>query len=114
MQQKNAKQSRTLRVRSSIKTSLRPRLTLYRSNHHIWAQLIDDQKGVTLAQANTKALKAKKDAPKMTLATAVGAEIATQALSQKITKIVFDRGPYKYHGRIKAVAEAARAGGLEF
>lgn len=114
MQKKNQKLSRTTRVRASVKTSLRPRLTIYRSAHHIWAQIIDDQAGLTIASANTKTLPSKKGDTKTVLASAVGTEIARLALAKKITKIVFDRGAYKFHGRVKAVAEAARAGGLEF
>lgn len=114
MQKKNQKLARTLRVRSSVKTSLRPRLTIYRSNIHLWAQVIDDKSGKTLVAVNTKVLKSAKDATKTVKAAAVGTEIARLAVAQKITKVVFDRGAYKYHGRVKAVAEAARAGGLVF
>ena len=98
MQKSNKKVSRSTRVRASIKTSGRPRLSIYRSNAHLWAQIIDDAKGET----------------KIVRATAVGTEIAKLALAKKITKIVFDRGSYKFHGRVKAVAEAARLGGLQF
>jgi len=114
MQMKNKKLSRTTRVRASIKTSGRPRLSVYRSNMHIWAQIIDDATGNTIVAVNTKKLVNKKGDTKIVKATAVGAEIAKLALEKKITKIVFDRGAYKFHGRVKAVAEAARAGGLEF
>lgn len=114
MQLKNKKQNRTLRVRSIVKASGRPRLTIYRSNLHLWAQIIDDTKHVTLVSASTKALSFQKGDTKTIRATAVGAEIAKLAGAKKITKVVFDRGAYKYHGRVKAVAEAARAGGLEF
>jgi len=112
MQKHSSYQARKLRVRSRIKTSGRPRLSVYRTNMHIWAQLIDDKSGVTLASANSKALKLKE--PKLALATKVGSLIAQLAKAQKITKIVFDRGAYKYHGRVKALADAARAEGLEF
>lgn len=114
MQKRNKKQSRTLRVRSSIKTSGRPRLTIYRSNMHIWAQIIDDASHHTIVSVNTKAIKSTKGDTKTMKSTALGAEIAKLALAKKITKIVFDRGAYKYHGRVKAVADAARAAGLEF
>ncbi len=114
MQKRNKKQSRTLRVRSSIKTSLRPRLSINRSNEHLWAQIIDDVKGETVAAVSTKTLTFKPSDTKIVRATAVGSEIAKLALAKKITKIVFDRGAYKYHGRVKAVADAARAAGLEF
>ncbi len=114
MQMKTRKQARTLRVRSSVKTSLRPRLTIYRSNMHIWAQIIDDAAHKTLVSVNTKAIKTKKGDTKTMKAALLGAEIAKLAVAKKITKIVFDRGAYKYHGRVKAVAEAARTAGLEF
>lgn len=114
MKNKTRKQSRTLRVRSSIKTSGRPRLSIYRSNKHIWAQIIDDASHKTLVSVNTKAMKAKKGDTKTMRSTALGSEIARLALAKKITKIVFDRGAYKYHGRVKAVADAARAQGMEF
>lgn len=114
MQLKNKKQNRATRVRASIKTSLRPRLSVYRSNMHIWAQIIDDVTGKTVVSMGTKVLKGKKGDTKTVKAAAVGTEIAKLAIEKKITKIVFDRGSYKFHGRVKAVAEAARAGGLEF
>jgi large subunit ribosomal protein L18 len=114
MQLKNKKTNRATRVRASIKTSHRPRLSVYRSTMHIWAQIIDDVSGKTLAAVNTKTLQTKKGDTKTARATAVGTEIARLAKEQKITKIVFDRGSYKFHGRVKAVAEAARAAGLEF
>ena len=114
MQKKNQKLSRTTRIRARIKTSLRPRLTLFRSARHIWAQIIDDQTGQTLVSVNTKALSHKPGETKTLQASAVGTEIARLAIEKKITKIVFDRGAYKFHGRVKAVAQAARAVGLEF
>lgn len=114
MQLKNKKQNRTLRVRSTVKASLRPRLTIYRSNLHLWAQIIDDAKQVTLVSSSTKVLKSQDGDTKTIRATAVGTQIAKLAGAKKITKVVFDRGAYKYHGRVKAVADAARLGGLEF
>lgn len=114
MQLKNKKQNRATRVRASVKTSGRPRLSIYRTNMHIWAQIIDDATHTTVASVNTKAITSKKGDTKTVKAGLVGAEIAKLALAKKITKIVFDRGAYKYHGRVKAVAEAARAGGMEF
>lgn len=114
MQLKNKKHNRTLRVRSSVKASGRARLTIYRSNLHLWVQIIDDAKHITLVSADTKTLKSQKGDTKTIQATAVGAKIAQLAKAKKITQVVFDRGAYKYHGRVKAVAEAARAGGLEF
>ena len=114
MQLKNKKTNRATRVRASVKTSGRPRLSVYRSNMHIWAQIIDDASGKTVVAVNTKALTTKKGDTKTVKAAAVGTEIAKLALEKKITKIVFDRGAYKFHGRVKAVAEAARSAGLEF
>jgi large subunit ribosomal protein L18 len=81
---------------------------------HIWAQIIDDVTGKTIVAVNTKTLKGKKGDTKIVKATGVGTEIAKLAIEKKITKIVFDRGAYKFHGRVKAIAEAARAAGLEF
>ncbi len=112
MQQQKAYLARQKRVRARVKTSLRPRLSIYRTNAHIWAQLIDDTRGVTVAAVSTKSLKTK--GPKLTLAAQVGTAIAQQAKKLKISKIVFDRGAYKYHGRVKALADAARTEGLEF
>lgn len=105
--------SRKRRVRTKLRAiSNRPRLSVHRSNQNIWAQLIDDDKGVTLASSSNKTLKLK--GTKTEQAVLVGEDIATKALKKKITKVVFDRGAYKYHGRIKALAEAARKKGLEF
>lgn len=113
LQKHNKSQSRALRVRSSVKTSGRPRLTVQRTNTHIWAQLINDQTGAVIAAVSTKSLKEVKGT-KTEKATAVGVAIAAAGKAQKVTKIVFDRGAYKYHGRVKALADAARQGGLEF
>ena len=91
------------KIRSILSgTSERPRLSVFRSNKHIYVQLVDDIKGHTLAQAS--AVDAK----------AVGIDIAKKAKTLKITKVVFDRGGYLYTGKIKAVADAAREGGLIF
>lgn len=99
-------------------TSERPRLNIYRSLNHIYAQVIDDSKGVTIASAST-AIGKKGKAPKKTggnLASAkeVGKQIAQKAKDQGVKKVVFDRGGYIYHGRVKALADAAREAGLEF
>ncbi len=114
MQKKNTQQSRLTRVRARLRSSSRVRLSVYRTNLHVWAQLIDDRKQQTIVAVNSKTLKSKKGDTKTMRATAVGSEIAKLALAQKITRVVFDRGSYKYHGRVKAVADAARAAGLEF
>lgn len=100
------------RVRSSIMgTSERPRLNVYRSNKAIYAQVVNDLKGETLFSANSLGLS---DGTKSDQAAAVGKEIAKKALEQNLEKIVFDRGGYLYHGRVKALAEGAREGGLKF
>lgn len=104
------------RLRAKIKgTAVRPRLSVFKSNQHIYAQLIEDEKGKTLAWANDLEIKdSKKKIKKTELAKKVGLMIAKKGLDKKIKKVVFDRSGYKYHGRIKAVAEGAREGGLEF
>lgn len=103
----------TLRLHSKGK----PRLSVFRSNNHISAQLIDDVKGVTLVAASTieKDLRTKfKSGTTMDAAKEIGMLIAKRAKEKKISKVVFDRGAYLYHGRVKALADAAREGGLEF
>ena len=104
------------RIRHTLKgTADMPRLNVYRSTNEIYAQIIDDVKGITLVSASSldKDLNIKNggniEASKL-----VGAEIAKKAKKAKITKVVFDRGGYLYHGRVKALAEAARENGLEF
>jgi len=88
---------------------------VYRSNKHIYAQIIDDVKGETLAQASSKDKDiANESATKVDLSTKVGETIAKKASDKGIKEIVFDRGGYLYHGRVKALAEAARENGLEF
>ena len=87
-----------------------PRLNVYRSNKNIYAQLIDDESGVTLAEASSM----KMDGNTVEVASLVGKEIAEKAKKAKISKVVFDRGGYLYHGRVKALADAARSNGLEF
>ncbi len=105
---------RHLRVRRKISgTNECPRLSVYRSNAHIHAQLIDDDKGVTLVACSSVALKLENGS-NIAAASKVGEEIAKLAVAKGIKKVVFDRSGYLYHGRIKALAEAARANGLEF
>lgn len=111
------RQQRHVRVRKrAIGTSERPRLNVYRSNLHIYAQVIDDSKGHTLAFASTLdgSLKDSKDGANVDGAVAVGRLVAERALAAGVAKVVFDRGGYLYHGRIKALADAAREGGLDF
>ncbi len=93
-----------------------PRLSVFRSNKHVVAQLIDDAKGVTIASAQDTAKKgAKKEKETlMTRAARVGEGIAKAAQEKKITKVVFDRGGYRYHGIVQALADGARKGGLKF
>ncbi|MFO1127038.1 MAG: 50S ribosomal protein L18 [Rhodospirillales bacterium] len=94
----------------------RPRLTVFRSNQHIYAQVIDDRGGRTLAQASTldKALRGETDLDGGERAVRVGKLVAERALAAGVTEVVFDRGGYRYHGRVKALADAAREAGLAF
>ena len=102
------------RVRAKISgTSSCPRLVVFHSNKHIEAQIIDDVKGVTLASASSVQLKLTND-NNVEGAKVVGTKIAEVAASKKIKNVVFDRGGYIYHGRVAALAEAAREGGLKF
>lgn len=105
---------RKKRVRAKIfGDKARPRLSVFRSIKHIYAQIIDDTKGVTLVGVSDKSVKVDK-ANKSKLAEMVGEELAKKAISKKIKKVSFDKGAAKFHGRVKAVAEGARKGGLEF
>lgn len=112
------RQNRRFRVRNRIRaTATRPRLTVFRSNKHIYAQIIDDAVGKTLASASTAEKQALADGANggnKAAAEAIGKLIATRAVEKGIKAVVFDRGQYRYHGRIAALADAARAGGLEF
>jgi len=118
------RKKRHRRVRAKIKgTDKIPRLCVFRSNKHIYAQLIDDQSGKTLVSASDldlgakkgKKLKSKKElSGKQAIAYKVGQVLAQKSVDKKYKKVVFDRGGYKYHGRIKALAEGAREGGLKF
>lgn len=115
----SALQRRKIRVRKKVKgTSERPRLSVFRSNKHIYAQVIDDTAGKTLAAVSTKSKAfteaAAKDGKKVGASKTVGKLLARIALEKGVTKVVFDRGGYIYHGRITALAEGAREGGLQF
>lgn len=118
----NAKQlfeRRRVRARAQIrrKSGGRPRLSVFRSGKHIYAQVIDDSKGVTVAAASSvdKALKAQlKTGADTAAASQVGKLIAERAIAAGIKEVVFDRGGYLFHGRVKALADAAREGGLSF
>jgi len=110
---------RKARVRTSLRKNAigRPRLSVFRSSLHIYVQIIDDVNGSTLAAASTvdKELKGKlKTGANIDAAKAVGKLIAERAVSKGIKEVVFDRGGYIYHGRVKALADAAREGGLAF
>lgn len=104
------------RVRKKVRgTAERPRLAVYRSNNHIYAQVIDDIAGRTLAAASTADASLKGSAGgNIDAATKVGTLVAERAKAAGIEQVVFDRGGFRYHGRVAALADAARAGGLEF
>lgn len=105
---------RKLRTRKKLLAQkTHPRLSVFRSNNYISAQIIDDSKGVTLVSGHEKEVKEKKETPVLR-AEALGLFFAEKAKAAKIKKVVFDKGAYKYHGRVKAFAEGARKGGLEF
>ena len=106
-----------LRYQIKLKSGGRPRLSVFRSGKHIYAQVIDDKAGRTVAAASSleKAMReGLKTGADRDAATAVGKLVAERALAAGIVEVVFDRGPYIYHGRVKALAEAAREGGLSF
>ena len=107
---------RHLRVRKKVEgTPERPRLVVFRSSKHIYAQLVDDERGVTIAgAADTSEGMQVEGKGKVARSFALGRLIASKAKEKGIAKVVFDRGGYQYHGRVKAVADGARKGGLEF
>lgn len=112
MKKQDQKTRRVTRIRKKIAfVSNRPRLTVFRSNANIYAQIIDDSKAKTLVSASSKETKATK---KMDQSTEVGKLVAEKALKAKIKEVVFDKGAYKFHGRVKALADGAREGGLVF
>ncbi len=111
----NKKIRRKIRTRAKVQgTSERPRLSVFRSNRDIYAQLIDDENGKTLVGLSEKHLTSKAKLKKQDAAKELGLLIANKAKEKKVKKVVFDRGSYAYHGRVKAFAEGAREGGLEF
>lgn len=119
MAAKEATQKRAQRIRRQIKkvAGNRPRLSVYRSSKNIYVQVIDDSNGHTLAAASTldKDLKGTlKTGADVEAAIAVGKLLAERAVKAGVKEVVFDRGPYIYHGRVKALADAAREGGLSF
>jgi large subunit ribosomal protein L18 len=122
MDHQKAKRKRQLRRRMHVRSKIvgtaeRPRLTVFRSAKHIYAQLIDDLKGVTLAAASSNSPATRTELPyggNVKAAAAIGKKLAEAAKSKGITKAAFDRGHYRYHGRVKALADGAREGGLQF
>lgn len=115
------KDTRTLRlvrhrrVRKKLSgTTEQPRLCVFRSLRGIYAQIVDDTRGHTLAAASSKETGDDASGPKIAVSAAVGKLLAQRAAEQGISQVVFDRGGYKYHGRVKALADAAREGGLKF
>ena len=115
-QDKNqVRKKRHARVRTKITgTTERPRLNVFRSNKHLYAQLIDDSQGVTIVSASTMDKDFDGKAGNVEAAKLIGETIAKRAVEKNIKSVVFDRGGYLYHGRVKALAEAARENGLEF
>ncbi|MGL4523453.1 MAG: 50S ribosomal protein L18 [Bacilli bacterium] len=110
------RKKRHARVRRKLEgTAIRPRLNVFRSNQHIYAQIIDDAAGVTIASASTLDKELSLDAKgNVAAAQAVGTLVATRAIEKGVKEVVFDRGGYLYHGRVKSLAEAAREAGLQF
>lgn len=112
---KQRKARRTARTRGKIlyhKSS--PRLSVFRSNKYIYAQIIDDVNGKTLVGVNERELPKTDKMTKIQKAQEIGKLIAKKAMDKKIKKVVFDKGPYRYHGRVKALADSAREGGISF
>jgi large subunit ribosomal protein L18 len=112
------KDFRRLRIRRGIRnkisgTNEKPRLSVFRSNSNIYAQLIDDLKGLTLVSASSQELD-KVSGTKTDVSKVVGQKLAEKATAKGISQIIFDRGGYLYHGRVKALADGAREGGLKF
>ena len=112
---KQGRQRIHYRIRKKVTgTATRPRLSVYRSNKEIYCQLIDDSKGITVASASSRMDGVDKGGKKVEVASAVGKLIGKIAQEQNISEVVFDRGGYLYHGRVKALAEGARESGLKF
>ena len=115
MKIQNREIRRAKRIRSKVQgTAARPRLSVFRSNKHVYAQLINDQTKETLTGASEAELKLTEKANKSNRAKEIGLLIAKKAATKKVTAVVFDKGSYRYHGRVKAIAEGAREGGLKF
>ena len=114
-----SKTDRRLRIKRRIRkissgTPKRPRLAVFRSNKEIYAQVIDDTKGVTIAAASSQDKELKAECTKTQIAAEVGKSIAKKAIEKGISEVAFDRGGNLYHGRVKSLAEGAREGGLKF
>ncbi len=110
-----ARDRRHTRVRKRVQgTGERPRLAVFRSNKYIYAQVIDDVEGRTLASASSQEVGLRTDGLNMETAAKVGEALASRAKDAGVTSVVFDRGGYKFHGKVKALADAARESGLEF
>jgi large subunit ribosomal protein L18 len=107
---------RRYRIRKRVSgTDQRPRLSVFRSSRHIYAQIIDDVRGVTLAAASSREGDVPREGKgKLGVCTEVGKRLAARAKDKGVARVCFDRGGYLYHGRVKALADGARAGGLEF
>jgi len=108
---------RAYHVRNTVRASGRIRLSVFRSNQHIYAQIIDDEKGVTLVSASSAEKDGLAELPHgntVSAAAAIGKRVAERALAAGVTSVAFDRGSYRYHGRVAALAEAARESGLQF
>ena len=113
------KDLRRLRIKRGIRkkisgTAERPRLSVYKSNTAIYAQLIDDQSGRTLVATNSREINAESKASNVAMASEVGKKVAEKATAAGISTVIFDRNGYLYHGKVKALAEGAREGGLKF
>jgi large subunit ribosomal protein L18 len=112
---RDGRSRRHSRVRKRIRgTAVRPRLAVYRSNRYIYAQVIDDVDGHTLAAASSQETDLRSDSLNLGTATKVGSLVASRAKDAGVSAVVFDRGGFKFHGKIKALADAAREEGLEF
>lgn len=113
------KQDRRARIKKHIRKSIsgttaKPRLTVFRSNVHIYAQVIDDTTGHTLVQAGSTETKEAQGIPRIQQAQIIGKTVAQKAIDAGIEEVVFDRNGYLYHGRVKSLADGAREGGLKF
>lgn len=115
MQTKEKRIKKQKRIRGKIRgTVKRPRLSVHKSARFVYAQLIDDEKGVTILGVSERHLSSKDKTTKIERAKEIGLLVAKQAKDKKITTVIFDRGSYPYHGRVKAIADGAREGGLKF